>query len=98
MDVILLAGVYDECHFIGRCKLQQDIITPWQSATPPSILAVLLCLAYLAKGLKKQCSAFTQINFPPLARVAHVSASNSDVVFVMQSGEVCSYLTFIQLV
>lgn len=70
----------------------------WQSATPPSILAVLLCLAYLAKGLKKQCSAFTRINFPPLARVAHVSASNSDAVFVMQSGEVCSYLTFIQLV
>ncbi|KAK2369548.1 hypothetical protein QL285_082676 [Trifolium repens] len=35
-----------------------------------------------------QCSAFTRINFPPLARVAHVSASYNHAAFVMQSGEV----------
>jgi len=53
----------------------------------------------LGQGSEKtQCSAFTRINFPPLERVAHVSASNSDAVFVMQSGEVCGCLTFIQLV
>jgi alpha-tubulin suppressor-like RCC1 family protein len=43
-----------------------------------------------------QCSAFTRINFPPLARVAHVSASYNHAAFVMQSGEVCSCLIFIQ--
>jgi len=45
-----------------------------------------------------QRTAFTRINFPPLARVAHVSASYNHAAFVMESGEVCSCLTFIQLV
>ncbi|OIW05262.1 hypothetical protein TanjilG_03651 [Lupinus angustifolius] len=35
-----------------------------------------------------QCVAFTQIKFPPLARVVHVSASYNHAAFVMQSGEV----------
>lgn len=45
-----------------------------------------------------QRTTFTRINFPPLARVAHVSASYNHAAFVTQSGEVCSFLTFIQLV
>lgn len=35
-----------------------------------------------------QRTAFTRINFPPLARVAHVSASYNHAAFVMESGEV----------
>ncbi|KAG4960816.1 hypothetical protein AAZX31_13G261400 [Glycine max] len=35
-----------------------------------------------------QCVAFTRIDFPPLARVVHVSASFNHAAFVMQSGEV----------
>ncbi|MQL88628.1 hypothetical protein Taro_021201 [Colocasia esculenta] len=36
----------------------------------------------------KQCVAFSQINFPCLSRVIHVSASHNHAAFVMQSGEV----------
>ncbi|XP_028807525.1 ultraviolet-B receptor UVR8 [Neltuma alba] len=35
-----------------------------------------------------QCVAFTRLDFPPLARVALVSASYNHAAFVMQSGEV----------
>lgn len=45
-----------------------------------------------------QCAAFTRIDFPPLARVVHVSASYNHAAFVMQSGEVCSSFTFVHLV
>lgn len=42
-----------------------------------------------------QCVAFTQIDFPSLAQVVQVSASQNHAAFVMQSGEVsnCSYLS-----
>lgn len=35
-----------------------------------------------------QCVAFTQINFPSIARVTHVSACHNHAAFVTQSGEV----------
>lgn len=43
-----------------------------------------------------QCVAFTRLDFPPLARVAHVSAFYNHAAFVMQSGEVCNCLSIIQ--
>lgn len=44
-----------------------------------------------------QCVAFTRIDFPPLARVAHVSASFNHAAFVLQSGEVSGCLNLIKL-
>lgn len=49
-----------------------------------------LCGALGQGSETTQLPALAQIDFPPLARVAHVSASYNHAAFVMQSGEVCS--------
>lgn len=44
-----------------------------------------------------QCVTFSRISFPSLAHVVQVSASHNHAAFVMQSGEVSSYLRLMPL-